>query len=155
MSKLLFERYLSFKALADQKRINLSLQVPEVPVFAEVDIDSMHKIFNNLFYNALVYGEKEAIVALRVDPIEKTFTIQFSNDGPLVPEEMKEKIFEPFVRLKETQHKPGNGIGLALSRALVLLHHGKLYFDGSRNNMNIFVMILPFAQSASKASIEG
>jgi ligand-binding sensor domain-containing protein/signal transduction histidine kinase len=150
VSKLLYERYLSFKALADQKRINLSLQVPEVPVIAEIDIDSMHKIFNNLFYNALVYGEKEAMVELRIDQLEKTFTIQFSNDGNLVPEEMKEKIFEPFVRLKETQHKPGNGIGLALSRALVLLHHGKLYLDGARNNMNIFVMTIPFVQTTSE-----
>lgn len=154
VSKLLFERYLSFKALAEQKRINLSLQLPEVPVIAEVDVDSMHKIFNNLFYNALVYGEKEVMVALQIDPTEKIFAIRFSNDGVLIPEEMKEKIFEPFVRLKETQHKPGNGIGLALSRALVLLHHGKLYFEGARNNVNIFVMIVPLIQSTSKISTE-
>lgn len=156
ISKLLYERYLSFKALADRKQINLSLLLPEKPVFADIDVDAMHKIFNNLFNNALVYGSKEAVVELRVDPGENSaFTISFRNDGYLVPEEMKEKIFEPFVRLKETQNKPGNGIGLALSRALVILHQGKLYLDMPQNNMNIFVLALPFTQGASDVPAKG
>jgi len=152
ISKLLLERYHSFKALADKKQMTLSLRLPEAAVYADIDVDSMHKIFNNLFYNALVYGQKEALVELR--PEKDLLTILFSNDGYLVPAEMKEKIFEPFVRLKETQSKPGNGIGLALSRALVLLHKGQLYLDSPRNDMNIFVMSLPFNQSKSNTLVE-
>jgi ligand-binding sensor domain-containing protein/signal transduction histidine kinase len=155
ISKLLLDRYHSFKTLADQKQIRLSLQLPENAVYADVDLDSIHKIFNNLFYNALVYGKKEAIVELHMNSREKEdVMIVFSNDGYLVPGEMKEKIFEPFVRLRETQSKPGNGIGLALSRALVLLHKGQLYLDNPRNDMNIFVLVLPVNQTKQAPAVE-
>ncbi|WP_133259721.1 ligand-binding sensor domain-containing protein [Pseudochryseolinea flava] len=150
INKLLSERHLSFKTLAEQKKIDLSLLLPDATVHADVDIDSMHKILNNLYYNALVYGKRQAIVELQVDKTH--FMIIFRNDGHVIPTAMREKIFEPFVRLKETQANPGNGIGLALSKALVLLHQGKLYLDKEHDNFNTFVVQLPFTQAADTVS---
>jgi signal transduction histidine kinase len=56
---------------------------------------------------------------------------------------MKEKIFEPFFRLKETIRQKGTGIGLALARSLVELHNGKLYLKDSKDGLNTFVLELP------------
>ena len=56
---------------------------------------------------------------------------------------MKEKIFEPFFRLKETIRQKGTGIGLSLARSLAELHNGKLYLKDSKNGLNTFVMELP------------
>jgi signal transduction histidine kinase len=56
---------------------------------------------------------------------------------------MKEKIFEPFYRLKGTNKQQGTGIGLALAKSLTELHKGKLYLKYSTEGMNIFVFCLP------------
>ena len=56
---------------------------------------------------------------------------------------MKEKIFEPFFRLKETEKQKGTGIGLALSRSLTELHKGVLDLKEPENNLNVFSVTIP------------
>jgi signal transduction histidine kinase len=56
---------------------------------------------------------------------------------------MREKIFEPFYRLKETIKKQGTGLGLALARSLAELHNGKLYLKDTQTGINTFVICLP------------
>jgi signal transduction histidine kinase len=56
---------------------------------------------------------------------------------------MKEKIFEPFFRLKRTEKQKGTGIGLALARSLAQLHKGNLYLKETNNGLNTFVISLP------------
>jgi signal transduction histidine kinase len=72
-----------------------------------------------------------------------SFTLQVKNDGYLIPERLKEKIFEPFFRLKETESQTGTGIGLALSLSLAHLHGGVLKLETPQNNMNVFTLKLP------------
>jgi signal transduction histidine kinase len=59
---------------------------------------------------------------------------------------MKEKIFEPFFRLKETDKQKGTGIGLALSRSLVQLHKGVLDIKQPENSLNVFYLTMPINQ---------
>jgi signal transduction histidine kinase len=62
--------------------------------------------------------------------------------------EMKEKIFEPFFRLKETEKQKGTGIGLALSLSLTQLHKGSLFLREPEDNMNVFFVSIPLNQVA-------
>ena len=98
----------------------------------------------NLFNNAIKYAETKVHARLITCSNEKPeFSIEVENDGYIIPQEMREKIFEPFFRMKETKHQTGNGIGLALSRSLAELHKGKLNMKKSDASMNIFVLTLP------------
>ena len=146
ITRVLTEQFESFKTIADAKKITMTFNLPDSPILAEVDIDGFHKILNNLFYNALIYGENKVAVKLYLDEEKKLFYISFSNDGYLIPSSMKEKIFEPFFRLKETQYIQGSGIGLSLSKSLVALHNGKLFLQESSNSMNTFILNLPLQQ---------
>jgi signal transduction histidine kinase len=60
--------------------------------------------------------------------------------------EMKEKIFEPFFRLKETEKQKGAGIGLALSRSLAGMHKGTLVLADRGGDVNVFVLTIPVHQ---------
>lgn len=144
ITELLRERYNSFKLLGDQKNISISLRVPESAVMAHVDNDSMQKILNNLLYNALNYCRRTVEIELfALKEGEDHFTIETRSDGNLIPVELREKIFEPFYRLRENAGKSGTGIGLALSRSLATLHKGSLYMKDTDGKMNIFVLHLP------------
>jgi signal transduction histidine kinase len=75
---------------------------------------------------------------LKSEPGDNTFTIEIRNNGYIVPYEMREKIFEPFFRMKESEKQIGTGIGLSLSRSLAELHKGLLVLNKSINDFNIF-----------------
>ncbi|MBS1565887.1 MAG: hypothetical protein JST39_15975, partial [Bacteroidetes bacterium] len=78
-------------------------------------------------------------------PSDKTFVIRFINDGRTIPEEFREKIFEPFFRL-HNDDKPGTGIGLSLARSLTGLHNGTLLLVPGEPNLIIFELTLPVHQ---------
>ena len=147
ISELLEETYLSFKPLAEQKNIQLTLKEPKATLHAFVDIEGLNKILTNLFSNAIKYAEEKVQVSLlNFNHDDKFFTIEIKNDGFLIPIEMKERIFEPFFRLKETEKQKGTGIGLALSRSLAELHKGTLELKQPENDLNVFELKLPIHQ---------
>lgn len=115
---------------------------------AYIDIEALNKIISNMLNNAIKYADTFIEVALS-EPAENesAFRITISNDGPLIPYEMNEKIFESFFRLNENGRETGTGLGLALARSLAELHNGTLRLIASKNNMNTFELELPMHQA--------
>jgi signal transduction histidine kinase len=147
ISELLEDVYTNFKPLAEQEHLNLELKLPQNQLYASVDQEAFNKILNNLFSNAIKYAESKVDVSLlRSNEQENLFTIEVKNDGFIIPFEMKNKIFEPFFRLKETQKQKGTGIGLALTKSLAQLHKGSLELKEPQENQNIFSLTLPIRQ---------
>jgi len=144
ITEVLQENYLSFNAMAKKKNLAYHFEHPGADVFAMADEEALNKIFSNLFSNAVKYGEGQVFVRLLPPENEEgSIVIEIANDGPIIPQEMKERIFEPFYRLKESIRQKGTGIGLALARSLVELHKGQLFLDDSWPGMNKFKLILP------------
>jgi len=144
ISAVIQEEWLNYIPLAKKKNLTCTTELPHEPVTALADEEALHKIFSNLFGNAVKYAT--GTVKLRLLPVTKDshfFTVEISNDGYLIPAEMKEKIFEPFYRLKETIKQKGTGIGLALARSLAELHNGKLWLKETKDGFNTFVLELP------------
>lgn len=147
ISELLKETYVSFKSLAEQKDLLFTIKLPRTKVYGFVDVEALNKILSNVFSNAIKYADKKVQVHLlpfKAD--DNYFSIEIKNDGYLIPYEMKEKIFEPFFRLKVTEKQKGTGIGLALSRSLTELHKGTLELKATDHNMNTFLLQLPVHQ---------
>ena len=93
------------------------------------------------------YAERKVrVYQLPFSETDTFFTIEIENDGYIIPSEMKEKIFEPFFRLKETEKQKGTGIGLALSLSLVQLHKGTLLLKEPNGKMNVFSLVMPLQQ---------
>lgn len=147
ITALLEETFNSFKPVAEEKGIRYHLQCPAIVVQAYIDADAFKKILYNLFSNAIKYAGKQAAVTLfAVKDTDLIFRIDFQNDGFTIPEAMRETIFEPFFRMKETAEQQGTGIGLTLSRSLAQLHGGSLIASASPQGGNIFSLQLPLRQ---------
>jgi signal transduction histidine kinase len=151
LNELLQEAYLTFEPLSKKRRLNYSMKLPTTNVFIMADAEALNKIFSNLFSNAVKYANKD--VSVEMQPLngeDEYLTIEFKNDGFVVPDDLKEKIFEPFYRLKETVKQKGTGIGLALARSLVELHNGALYMKKAEEEMNVFILRLPYFENDKK-----
>lgn len=96
--------------------------------------------------NAIKYAAGRVTITINsIKDADKHFTILFKNDGKGIPEEFRQQIFEPFVRLRGN-NKPGTGIGLSLAKSLTELHNGSLQLVSGEQDLIIFELQLPVHQ---------
>jgi signal transduction histidine kinase/ligand-binding sensor domain-containing protein len=147
ISELLQDIALDFQLSAEQKQIKFITLLPEEPFYAYIDIEAFHKIMSNLIDNALKYGRSVVKIKLSVnEQSDDRFCIRITSDGKNIPNDLREKIFEPFYRVSSAEMKLGTGIGLAISRSLAELHNGSLLLEDTDNNFNTFILELPVHQ---------
>lgn len=147
INELLSDVYAIFKPSAEQKSLTFKLDLPRITLQAYVDGEALKKILSNLFNNAIKYAERRvSIKLLPFNSEDQLFHIEIRNDGYIIPAEYKDKIFEPFFRIKETEKEAGTGIGLPLSRSLAQLHKGSLELKTTIDGFNIFLLSLPIHQ---------
>jgi ligand-binding sensor domain-containing protein/signal transduction histidine kinase/DNA-binding response OmpR family regulator len=149
---LLREIYLRFKSAAQQGGIAFVLDLPQEPLYAEVDHEALNKLFSNLFSNAVKHASSTIRVTLQPPAGQRSFVTKVSSDGSRIPANLTEKIFEPFFQIEdEAGHsaKNGSGLGLPLARSLAQLHEGELFLDSLDTEANTFVVVLPLSQKTA------
>ena len=153
VTEIIKETYLRFTSLAKQKGLEFLLNIPEKTFYAHVDKEAFTKILSNLLNNAVKYSQCYVHLSLEVpaDVQDGSFRVYTENDGKIIPVEMREEVFKPFVRFNEGDDgktTSGTGIGLALSRSLAELHQGTLVMADSISS-NIFCLTLPVVQTTA------
>ena len=131
-----------FKDAAERKKIELRIEVPAEPVFVECDHNAVDCIISNLLSNAIKYGQTQVRCSLTREEGNAVFRID--SDGPRIPEEESELIFNAFYQSRGIESS-GSGLGLTYSRTLAELHNGKLYLDTREARFNSFVFVLPIS----------
>ena len=107
--------------LAISAKAEISLDTPRQPVLIEADRLSLSRAITNLVQNAISYSGPGARIELEVlSPPE----LRVRDNGPGVPDDKKEQIFEPFYR--GGQRSPGAGLGLNLVKRIVNHHKGRV-----------------------------
>jgi signal transduction histidine kinase len=114
-----------FGPVADDAGHVLTLALAQ-PATIRGDRELLVQLFSNLIENAIVHtpAGTHIEIALRV---EKNFAVvSVCDDGPGVPEEEHEKLFQPLYRREASRSRPGHGLGLALVNAITDLHSGHI-----------------------------
>ncbi len=146
INALLQEQFEVFRPEAEKSHISFHLKLPKKHVIVFADREALVRICSNLISNAIKYGTSTCVISLtEFDSDDENFTIRFSNDGKGIPDEFKNKIFEPFFRLY-SKDKPGTGIGLSLAKSLTDLHNGSLTLTSGDTDKVIFELTLPVHQ---------
>jgi len=138
-----------FSVTVQAMRRNMTVTIAP-DIMGYIDIDAFDKICYNLFNNALKYSSQDIEVNLAEDKQKNIAILTVKNDGALIPSEERERIFEPFNRLKQNKNVPGSGLGLALTRSLALKHQGSLVYDIENSRWNIFRLTLPLNHSSNQ-----
>ena len=136
-----------FTASVQERHIEMNIELPEAPVQVVCARDSIEKIITNLISNAIKYGKGKIDIALSEDASTGKVRVRVDSNGSRIAEADREKIFEPFYQVKissdQVAGSKGTGLGLPFARTLAELHNGRLFLDGSREDVNSFVLEIP------------
>jgi PAS domain S-box-containing protein len=113
-------------------------------VSAWVDPQMISRIVENLLMNAVRHTPSECQVWVKVLPEGDHVLIEVEDDGPGIPEEHRESIFEPFEHGPMTSvHNPGVGIGLSLVARFAELHGGRVWVQDREGGGASFRVLIP------------
>jgi PAS domain S-box-containing protein len=126
--------------LATERRVF----VEAAPVVLAVEPAKVERIVENLVANAVRHTPAGARVWIRVDPCDGGAVIVVEDDGPGVPPDLREAIFEPFSQgPRAPRHSPGVAIGLSLVARFAELHGGRAWVEERPGGGASFRVFLP------------
>ncbi|HEY4729907.1 MAG TPA: ATP-binding protein, partial [Myxococcales bacterium] len=104
-------------------KIEGDLIEPVLPVL--VDPDRINLVFDNLVGNAIRHSPKGSRIVVRARPEKGLVRFEVEDQGPGIPAEYQQRIFEKFFRMPGTKGE-GIGLGLYISREIVAAHGGEM-----------------------------
>ena len=136
----LVRRALSEIDLLADSHVNIDIAEVVMPI----DGAKVERIVENLLANAARHTPRGTTVWVRVQRVVEGGLILIEDDGPGVPPELREAIFEPFRQGPDApQHSPGVGVGLALVRRFAELHGGRAWVEAREGGGASFRVLLP------------
>jgi PAS domain S-box-containing protein len=117
-------------------------------VQTEVDAPKVERIVENLVVNAAKHTQAGTTIWVRVQPQRDGVLLVVEDEGPGVPAQQRQRIFQPFQQGRSVaDHAPGSGIGLALVDRLTSLHGGRAWVQDRPGGGASFQVFLPDIQS--------
>ncbi|ARO15864.1 two-component system, OmpR family, osmolarity sensor histidine kinase EnvZ (plasmid) [Ketogulonicigenium robustum] len=127
-------------------------QMPQQPVFVRVEPIGLKRALRNLIHNAAIHGGGTS-VALQLDttPTGDMARVIIRDQGPGIPAELLERVFEPFFRVDMARRKsvPGVGLGLAIAKEIVERFEGNIAIRNLSPNGLEQIIALPVALKAA------
>jgi len=133
-----------FKPRADAREVTLVNEVPDLT--AKADSDRVQQVLSNLVDNALKYGGGTGTVTLRGrTTTDGNIELCVADNGPGIPEDARERIFERFYRLDKARSREqgGTGLGLSIVKHIIQSHGGKVWVESEIGKGSRFYFSLP------------
>jgi signal transduction histidine kinase len=147
MVALVKEVIVSFQSISVEKGIVFEINAPTEAVIS-ADEDRIRQVLINLISNAIQYSPRGACVTIHVDETIDMLNISIMDEGPGIPAEVREKIFDKFYTIG---NRYGTGLGLAICKSIVDAHKGRISASKNSNMKgSTFYMDLPIKQESAQ-----
>ncbi len=141
----------AFTPVADAADVTIAMHTTD-DTWALLDRGAFRQIVLNLLDNALKHGGQGTSVDVSSLSRGSEAHLVVDDSGKGIPEEWRERVFEPFVRVEQGK-AAGAGIGLAVVRDLVVAHGGRVWIESSPSGGARFVVAIPSATRPAQKSI--
>ncbi|MBN2833608.1 MAG: HAMP domain-containing histidine kinase [Candidatus Delongbacteria bacterium] len=122
------------------------------PYWVESDPSVFSQLFTNLILNALIHGLKHSehgIIKINLEPIDTGLKISFSDNGSGIPQELQNKVFDPF--FTTNRNNGGSGLGLSIVHSIITEYlKGSIQLISNANEGTTFIMKLPLILHKNK-----
>jgi signal transduction histidine kinase len=121
--------------------LQIQEEIAEVPAISG-DATRLVQVLDNLFGNAVKYAPGSPL-AVRVSSTERHVHFSLADRGPGIPEEYLPFVFERFYRAQADPSATGTGLGLYITKQIVLAHHGKIWVESEPDQGTTFFIEIP------------
>lgn len=132
------------------RSIQPSLEQHEIKVFLDsslplIFVDSLliERVLCNLVENAAKYTPAGSRIRIIAETTDGELNVTVADNGSGLPAKMLESVFDKFTRGEKESAKPGVGLGLAISRAIIEAHEGKIWAENGSDGGAKFIFTLP------------
>lgn len=145
INKILDIENSSVKVMADQKNIDIKIDIDPGISEIEVDINRMKQVIENMLSNAVKFSFPDSLITIKVAKINDNIQISVIDQGQGIPKKELPNLFKPFqkISVKPTAKEKSTGLGLMIIKKIVELHNGTIKVESKLNKGTTFTIELP------------
>lgn len=128
---------------AMEKNIEIVFEMPKKEIFIEGDEQRLEQVWTNIISNAIKYTNEGGLITITMKKNSKDIEVSIEDTGIGMSKEVVSHIFERFYREDKARNVEGNGLGLAIAKSIVDLHHGKIDILSQVDVGTNFIVRLP------------
>ncbi|TFJ91984.1 cell wall metabolism sensor histidine kinase WalK [Lentibacillus salicampi] len=140
-----------FQQVIDRFEMNVSDQIelqrdlPKEKLYVWLDKDKMAQVLDNIISNAIKYSPEGGAISFKVAKQKGNLLITVSDQGPGIPYDKVDKIFDRFYRADKARSRKlgGTGLGLAIAKEIVESHHGSIWAKSKEGKGTAILFTLP------------
>ncbi len=142
--RLLTERTVkAFAPLLENRKQTLELDLPESVESIPVDRHRIEQVLTNLISNAHRFAGRGGHIRVALASDDDHLELTVDDDGPGIPSEDQDRIFDKFYVVADSRGLAGVGLGLYIARQLVQLHHGRIWVESAPGQGSSFHVAIP------------
>jgi signal transduction histidine kinase len=129
LGDLIGDTVAAFRVSAEERGVHLAAELPEGKVVAEADAEKVQRVLFNLIQNAIRHTPADGSVTVRAKGGPSGVEVEVADSGEGIPAAEGERVFDAFYRGDSARGEDGAGLGLAISRAIVEAHGGRIWLE--------------------------
>ncbi|MFF2015809.1 sensor histidine kinase [Paenibacillus sp. NPDC058177] len=129
------------------RNITFDLQLKAVNLSADYDL--LNQVWTNILGNGIKFSEDNGVIHVSIQTDSNNVTVRISDHGIGIPLEDQQRIFERFFKADRSHSRKydGSGMGLAIVKQIVTLHHGDIRVESEPGQGTTFIITLPITTS--------
>jgi signal transduction histidine kinase len=132
LGDLIGDTVAAFRISAEERGVHLAAELPAEKVVAEADAEKVQRVLFNLIQNAIRHTPADGSVTVRAKGGPGGVEVEVADSGEGIPAAEGERVFDAFYRGDSSRGEDGAGLGLAISRAIVEAHGGRIWFEDAK-----------------------
>jgi signal transduction histidine kinase len=131
LAELVDEAVAAMQVEAESKGVIVAAELTPLPGLARADPEKLQRVLFNLIQNAIRHTPADGSVTVRASPAGDCVQVEVADTGRGIPPEERDRVFDSFTRGDSARSPGGAGLGLAISRAIVEAHGGRIWLADS------------------------
>ena len=149
LAKIVEDVILTFQDEAKARNITLQSQLGDSPFYLDADEVKLGIALSNLVKNAVQFSEPGGNVTVKVEEEDGQIKVSVIDDGIGITSKDLPRVFERFFQAEShlTRRYGGMGLGLAVAKAMIEMHNGRIWVESEEGKGSTFIFLLPIEQT--------